>query len=63
MASYHANVNGFCPDAILARHRPNKVVGRTELLHEIWGYLETPITRSVDHEFPTTGRSLGRAEF
>jgi two-component system response regulator VicR len=29
--------------------RSHKVVGRAELLHEIWGYLETPLTRSVDN--------------
>ena len=29
--------------------RADKVVSRTELLREIWGYIETPHTRSVDH--------------
>jgi len=29
--------------------RPGKVVSRHELLREIWGYPDTPATRSVDH--------------
>ena len=29
--------------------RPGRVVSRHELLREIWGYPDTPITRSVDH--------------
>jgi DNA-binding response OmpR family regulator len=29
--------------------RQEQVVGRDELLREVWGYPETPLTRSVDH--------------
>jgi two-component system response regulator VicR len=32
----------------LAEHEGQKV-SREELLHEIWGYLDVPYTRSVDH--------------
>jgi len=38
--------------------RPNKVVGRTELLHEIWGYIETPLTRSVDNAIARLRRKI-----
>jgi DNA-binding response OmpR family regulator len=29
--------------------RTNRIVSRDELLREIWGYAERPVTRSVDH--------------
>jgi DNA-binding response OmpR family regulator len=29
--------------------RPSRVVHRSELLREVWGYPDTPLTRSVDH--------------
>jgi two-component system alkaline phosphatase synthesis response regulator PhoP len=29
--------------------RPGRVVSRHELLRELWGYPDTPVTRSVDH--------------
>jgi DNA-binding response OmpR family regulator len=32
----------------LAEREPN-VVSRSELLREVWGYLDSPTTRSVDH--------------
>jgi DNA-binding response OmpR family regulator len=38
--------------------RPHKVVGRAELLHEIWGYLETPLTRSVDNAIVRLRRKI-----
>ena len=38
--------------------RPDKVVSRNELLREIWGYLETPHTRSVDHAIARLRRKL-----
>jgi DNA-binding response OmpR family regulator len=38
--------------------RPDRVVSRTELLREIWGYVETPHTRSVDHAIARLRRKL-----
>jgi DNA-binding response OmpR family regulator len=29
--------------------RPGRIVHRDELLRDIWGYLDTPLTRSVDN--------------
>jgi DNA-binding response OmpR family regulator len=38
--------------------RPNKVVSRNELLREIWGYVEIPNTRSVDHAIVRLRRKI-----
>ena len=38
--------------------RPHKVVSRTELLREIWGYVEAPNTRSVDHAIARLRRKI-----
>ena len=38
--------------------RPRKVVSRDELLREIWGYLEMPNTRSVDHAISRLRRKV-----
>jgi two-component system response regulator VicR len=38
--------------------RPHKVVSRLELLREIWGYVETPNTRSVDHAIARLRRKI-----
>jgi DNA-binding response OmpR family regulator len=38
--------------------RPNKVVSRHELLREIWGYVEVPNTRSVDHAIVRLRRKI-----
>jgi two-component system response regulator VicR len=38
--------------------RAHKVVSRTELLREVWGYLEAPNTRSVDHAIARLRRKI-----
>jgi len=43
MASYHAKVNGFCPDAILARHSLDRIVPLGEK------HLRAAVRAFVDH--------------
>lgn len=38
--------------------RPARVVYRSELLREVWGYPETPTTRSVDHAVARLRRKI-----
>lgn len=38
--------------------RPRKVVSRDELLREVWGYLDLPNTRSVDHAIARLRRKV-----
>lgn len=38
--------------------RRGRVVSRDELLREVWGYAETPITRSVDHAVARLRRKI-----
>jgi two-component system response regulator MtrA len=40
--------------------RPGRVVYRSELLQEVWGYPEDPITRSVDHAVMRLRKKLER---
>jgi DNA-binding response OmpR family regulator len=38
--------------------RPHRVVSRAELLRDIWGYVDTPNTRSVDHAIARLRRKI-----
>ena len=40
--------------------RPSCVVSRSELLREIWGYLDSPTTRSVDHAIARLRKKIER---
>jgi DNA-binding response OmpR family regulator len=40
--------------------RPGRVVYRDELLREVWGYPETPLTRSVDHAIARLRKKIER---
>jgi two-component system alkaline phosphatase synthesis response regulator PhoP len=40
--------------------RPSRVVSREELLREIWGYLDSPATRSVDHAIARLRKKIER---
>jgi DNA-binding response OmpR family regulator len=39
--------------------RPGQIVSRDRLLREVWGYLDMPATRSVDHAIARLRRKLG----
>lgn len=38
--------------------RPKRLISRAELLREVWGYLDTPNTRSVDHAIARLRRKI-----
>ena len=40
--------------------RANRIVSRDELLREIWGYADAPVTRSVDHAISRLRKKLER---
>jgi two-component system alkaline phosphatase synthesis response regulator PhoP len=40
--------------------REGRVVHRQELLREIWGYVDTPATRSVDHAIARLRKKIER---
>jgi DNA-binding response OmpR family regulator len=40
--------------------RPGRVVHRDELLRDVWGYPDTPLTRSVDHAIARLRKKIER---
>lgn len=40
--------------------RPNLIVSRDDLLREIWGYVDQPVTRSVDHAIARLRKKIER---